>query len=109
MSGKLDKSLDEILSSRPRGGPAGRRRSQRRSSGRLATTAPVGGIQKTTKPTRAAAAKTAPIKAGARTSDSKVIVSNLVGRALFLCAMFTQLTTLQPRDVSEQQIKVCCR
>jgi len=82
MSGKLDKSLDEILSSsRTRGGgaAAGRRRSQRRSAGRPTTASPVGGIQKTAKPARTAAAKTAPIK-GAGRIDSKVIVSNLVGR-----------------------------
>jgi THO complex subunit 4 len=73
MSGKLDQSLDEILSTRSRGGP---RRSLRRSGGR-ATTAPVGGIHKTSKPARTTAAK--PITAKTPVSgDSKIIVSNLV-------------------------------
>lgn len=77
MSGKLDQSLDEIAtaqrrtSSRRRGAP-------RRSSGRPAAAAPVGGIQKNTKPARGAAAKAGPVKAVAATGDSKIIVSNLV-------------------------------
>lgn len=77
MSGKLDQSLDEILSSQRRStGP--RRRSQRVSAGRPATTAPVGGVQKTSKPLRAAATKPTPAKAAAATGESKIIVSNLV-------------------------------
>ncbi|SPN98522.1 related to RNA annealing protein [Cephalotrichum gorgonifer] len=85
MSGKLDKSLDEILSStRQRGG---QRRSQRRATGRPATTAPVGGVHKASKPARAGAAKATGARAAAPSGESKVIVSNL------------------PKDVSEQQIK----
>jgi THO complex subunit 4 len=77
MSGKLDQSLDEILSSQRRaGGP--RRRTQRPSAGRPATTAPVGGVKKTTRPARASAAKPIPAKAAAATGESKIIVSNLV-------------------------------
>ena len=95
MSGKLDKPLDEIVSAQRRS--AGRRRSLRPRAGRPATTAPVGGIQKTTKPARGAAAKAAPAKAAAISGESKVIVSNL------------ELTFVQPKDVSEQQIKVCFR
>ena len=76
MSGKLDSSLDEILSStRQRGG---RRRSQRRAAGRPATTAPVGGIQKTAKPARGGASKLNGAKGAVPHGDSKVIVSNLV-------------------------------
>jgi len=85
MSGKLDQSLDEILSSRR--GVVGRRRSQRRPAGRPATTTPVGGVQKTAKNTRAAAAKSAPAKATGGSGESKIIISNL------------------PKDVSEAQIK----
>ncbi|WYZ36580.1 hypothetical protein EsH8_II_000086 [Colletotrichum jinshuiense] len=88
MSGKLDQSLDEILSTQRRtaGGP--RRRSQRRSTGgRPAAAAPVGGVQKTSKPARAAANKPNAAKPAQGTGDSKVIVSNL------------------PKDVNEQQIK----
>ncbi|GJC85725.1 RNA recognition domain-containing protein containing protein [Colletotrichum tofieldiae] len=88
MSGKLDQSLDEILSTQRRsaGGPG--RRSQRRSTGgRPAAAAPVGGVQKTSKPARAAANKPNAAKPAQGTGDSKVIVSNL------------------PKDVNEQQIK----
>ncbi|KAI0392543.1 RNA recognition domain-containing protein [Xylariaceae sp. FL0594] len=82
MSSKLDRPLDEIISSRA----VGRRRTQRRSAGRPAAAAPVGGIQKTSRPARNAAAKQAPTKASGN-SDSKVVVSNL------------------PKDVNEAQIK----
>ncbi|KAK2018927.1 hypothetical protein LZ32DRAFT_653664 [Colletotrichum eremochloae] len=88
MSGKLDQSLDEILSTQRRsaGGPG--RRSQRRSTGgRPAAAAPVGGVQKTSKSARAAASKPNAAKPAQGTGDSKVIVSNL------------------PKDVNEQQIK----
>ncbi|KAL2019124.1 hypothetical protein VTK56DRAFT_10075 [Thermocarpiscus australiensis] len=86
MSGKLDQSLDEILSKERRN--QRRRRSQRRSTGasRPANAAPAGGIQKNTKPARSAA-KPTPAKAGGLTGESKIMVSNL------------------PKDVSEGQIK----
>ncbi|KAI5863489.1 RNA recognition domain-containing protein [Durotheca rogersii] len=86
MSGKLDQSLDEILSTQRRvsGGP---RRSQRRTAGRVATTAPVGGVQKTSKQPRTAATKQAPAKTAGNHGESKVVVSNL------------------PKDVNEGQIK----
>ncbi|KAK4180337.1 hypothetical protein QBC36DRAFT_320374 [Triangularia setosa] len=83
--GKLDQSLDEILSSQ-RKNNQGRRRSQRRSVGAKPTAAPAGGIQKTTKPTRNAA-KPAAGKGAGLTGESKIMVSNL------------------PKDVSEAQIK----
>ena len=74
MAGKLDQSLDEIVSTR-RTANRGRGRG-RRVVGR---TAPVGGIQKNT---RAAATKAAAVKAAAATpvsgAGSKIIVSNLV-------------------------------
>ncbi|RYO77718.1 hypothetical protein DL766_006984 [Monosporascus sp. MC13-8B] len=86
MSGKLDQSLDEILSTQRRAA-GGRRRSQRRSSGRPAPAAPVGGVQKNLKQPRAAATKQAPAKATGGHGESKVVVSNL------------------PKDVNENQIK----
>lgn len=78
MSTKLDKPLDEIVSAKRR--DSVRRRSLRRSTtGRPAPTAPAGGIQKTAaKNSRGSAAKATPIKAAIPSSDSKVIVSNLV-------------------------------
>ncbi|QUC16492.1 uncharacterized protein UV8b_00733 [Ustilaginoidea virens] len=84
MSSKLDKPLDDIVSAK-RQSARNRRVSQRRSTGSNPA-APVGGIQKNSRPARGAAAKPAPAKATA-SGESKVIVSNL------------------PRDVSEQQIK----
>ncbi|EFY90334.1 protein mlo3-like protein, partial [Metarhizium acridum CQMa 102] len=85
MSSKLDKPLDDIVSAK-RQSARNRRSSQRRSTGPKAA-APVGGIQKASKPARGSAAKPAPAKAAAAPGESKVIVSNL------------------PKDVSEQQIK----
>ncbi|KAK7413215.1 RNA-binding RNA annealing protein [Neonectria punicea] len=85
MSGKLDQALDDITSAQRRS--ARRRNAPRRSVGRPNTAAPVGGIQKNTKPVRGAGAKPTPAKAVNANSDSKIIVSNL------------------PKDVSEQQIK----
>ncbi|KAL2159994.1 hypothetical protein VTH06DRAFT_1649 [Thermothelomyces fergusii] len=86
MSGKLDQSLDEILSSQRRNN--GRRRSARRSSGaaKPTATAPAGGIQKNTKPARGTN-KPTPAKGVGLTGESKIVVSNL------------------PKDVSEGQIK----
>lgn len=76
MSGKLDQALDDITSAQRRS--ARRRSAPRRSTGRPNTAAPVGGIQKNTKPARGAGVKPAPAKAVAANSDSKIIVSNLV-------------------------------
>lgn len=80
MSGKLDQSLDEILSTR--------RSSARRGRGRRApntgktngvtTTAPVGGIKKTTRPTRTNVKATVPTGPASGNGESKIIVSNLV-------------------------------
>ncbi|RMJ14741.1 hypothetical protein BHE90_006946 [Fusarium euwallaceae] len=85
MSGKLDQALEDITQAQRRS--ARRRNNPRRSTGRPAPAAPVGGIQKNSKPARGAGAKPVPAKATPTNSDSKIIVSNL------------------PKDVSEQQIK----
>ncbi|KAI8718436.1 RRM domain-containing protein [Fusarium sp. LHS14.1] len=85
MSGKLDQALEDITQAQRRS--ARRRNNPRRSTGRPAAAAPVGGIQKNSKPARGAGAKPVPAKATPTNSDSKIIVSNL------------------PKDVSEQQIK----
>ncbi|POS71532.1 RNA recognition domain-containing protein [Diaporthe helianthi] len=85
MSGKLDQSLDEILSTNKRT-PAGGRRSTRKTA-RPAAAAPVGGVKKNTKPARGAAAKPSSGRASKPPGESKIIVSNL------------------PKDVSESQIK----
>jgi hypothetical protein len=80
MSGKLDQSLDEILSSQRRNNQ-GKRRSQRRTAGtnRPATTAPAGGIQKNAKAARNAA-KPTPAKGAGLVGESKIMVSNLVSK-----------------------------
>jgi THO complex subunit 4 len=75
MSGKLDQSLDEILSTQRKSG--GRRQSTRKTA-RPATKAPVGGVHKNTKPARGNAAKPAPARGARNTGESKIIVSNLV-------------------------------
>lgn len=108
MSSKLNKSLDEILSTQQR-----RRRATRRAASRP-TIAPVGGIQKSTKPARNAA-KPAPAKNAGATGESKIMVSNLVSRCRRssyavptpLFQRTPALTSCQPKDVSEGQIKVC--
>ncbi|PVH88782.1 hypothetical protein DL98DRAFT_157035 [Cadophora sp. DSE1049] len=88
MSGRLDKSLDEIISTqrtstgRGRGRRGGRRTTQ---TGKPATVAPVGGIKKTTKSTRnpVKAIPTGPSGSG----EGKVMVSGF------------------PKDISEIMIK----
>ena len=84
MSGKIDQSLDEILSTQRRTSTRGRA-AGRRSSGRPAKAAPVGGVSKTAKPARGAAAKNAPAKATGTIGDSKIVVSNMVCRAPLSC------------------------
>jgi len=87
MSGKLDQGLDEIISTQRRA-VGGRRQNQRRSTGgRPATTAPIGGVKKTTKQPKGPATKQGAAKAIGANGDSKVVVSNL------------------PKDVNESQIK----
>ncbi|KAI9703792.1 MAG: hypothetical protein M1836_007562 [Candelina mexicana] len=89
MSAKLDQSLDEILSTRktPRGRGRGRRAPTAARINGAAAAAPVGGIQKTARSTRASARAVVPTGPTAGSGESKVIVSNL------------------PYDVSETQIK----
>ncbi|ROV97755.1 hypothetical protein VMCG_07412 [Cytospora schulzeri] len=83
MSGKVDQSLDEIISTQK----SGNRRSSARKPARPASKAPVGGVHKNTKPARGTGAKHAPARGAKNTGESKIIVSNL------------------PKDVSESQIK----
>ena len=100
MSGKLDQSLDEILSTQRRGKSNARGRGGRRSAGgKPANAAPAGGIQKNTKPARNAA-KPAPAKSAGLTGESKIVVSNLVSRVLeaFPCVSpFTANSRRSPR------------
>lgn len=79
MSGKLDQSLDEILSTRRAGGTRGRASRRPRAGRAAAAAAPVGGVKKNTKQ----AAK-APVPSGpaGRSGEGKISVSNLVSLAL---------------------------
>ncbi|KAA6406791.1 MAG: rna recognition motif containing [Lasallia pustulata] len=89
MSGKLDQSLDEILSSRrqsARGRGRGRRAPNPARTNGATVAVPVGGIKKTSKTTRGGAKAAVP-SGPAVSGDSKIIVSNL------------------PPDVNEGQIK----
>jgi THO complex subunit 4 len=73
-SGKLDQSLDEILSTQRK---AAGRRSTRRPAGRPTPTAPAGGVKKNVKPARNTG-KSAPAKAQGLVGESKIVVSNMV-------------------------------
>ena len=82
MSGKLDQSLDEILSTQRK---AAGRRSTRRAGGRpAAPAAPAGGIKKNVKPARNAA-KPTPAKGSGLVGESKIMVSNMVSSSTRLC------------------------
>jgi THO complex subunit 4 len=115
MSSKLDRSLDEILADRPRGGGRGR---GSRASG------PAGGIRKRSQRGAAQkanasiaqtsgklATKAPPTGPSGKVTASKIIVSNLVSRAvifLSLTLIVILTSTPQPFDVTEQMIKVRC-
>ena len=87
MSGKLDQSLDEILSTNKRSVIRGKGRGRRRASqpGRAAATAaPVGGVKKNAKPVKGTV-KAVPTGPSAATGDSRIQVSNLVSwRRIYL-------------------------
>lgn len=87
MSGKLDKSLDEIL--------VNRRQGARRGSGRRAAApkpAPaVGGVKKNTKAVKTAA-KPVHHNGRPRVTESKIMVSGLVSFLHALISMNDQLT-----------------
>ncbi len=89
MSGKLDQSLDAIMtdSGAKSGGRGGSRRGPPRRAAvkaKVAPAAPTGGVQKSTRPPRNAPTAPAVVPPG----DSKIIVSNL------------------PFDITETQLKV---
>ena len=91
MSGKLDQSLDQIMtdSKAVRGGRKGGKPRPRRAAAtkaKAAISAPTGGVRKSQRSVKAPA----PVAAALATArESKIIVSNL------------------PEDVTEGQIKVC--
>jgi len=98
MSGKLDQSLDDILSTRRK--TAGRRgRGGRRvpNGTRVTTAVPAGGIQKSAKGARGPTKATVPSGPAAGSGDTKIIVSNLVSGANPLPYQLQQLTLLALR------------
>lgn len=79
MSGNLDKSLDEILSTRRNTARRGRARRAPNTT-RKTTVAPVGGVSKATRSAAKPAGKTSvPSGPSSGHGESKIIVSNLVG------------------------------
>ena len=112
MSGKLDQSLDEILSTNKRSVIRGKGRGRRRASqpGRTtAAAAPVGGVKKNAKPVKGAV-KAVPTGPSAATGDSRIQVSNLVSCSRnFVYPWIYANDPPQPKDVNEAQIKVCYR
>ena len=94
MSGKLDQSLDQIMSDTKPAGGRGRGGARKprparnaKSKAKAAIAAPTAGVQKTRATTRAPQV-TAPVLTASTSSESKIIVSNL------------------PEDVTEVQVKV---
>ncbi|KAK3680685.1 RNA-binding RNA annealing protein [Vermiconidia calcicola] len=93
MSGKLDQSLDQIMSDTKPAGGRGRGGARKprparnaKSKAKAAIAAPTAGVQKTRATTRAPQV-TAPVLTASTSSESKIIVSNL------------------PEDVTEVQVK----
>ena len=96
MSGKLDQSLDEILSSRRKTAGRGGRGGRRVGNGtKAAAAAPVGGIRKNTRGAKTAPAKI-PSGPAAGSGESKIIVSNLVRlRGLFIVLQYLTFLALR--------------
>jgi THO complex subunit 4 len=110
MSGKLDQSLDEILSTqkgsvRGRGPRRGRRVAQ---AGRTTAVvaAPVGGVKKSAKQPKGAV-KSVPTGPSGGSGDSRIQVSNLVRLHRPKNSSSHLLRLYKPKDVNEAQIKVC--
>jgi len=88
MSGKLDKSLDEIISTQRRTSVRGRsaRRTRRPGTGKPAAVAPVGGIKKNPKQVKGAA-KPVPTGPSGGSGEGRILVSGF------------------PKDINEPMIK----
>lgn len=106
MSGRLDQSLDTIIDGQKKAKREQHRRQGKpgRPAGKV-TSAPIGGVKKSTRP-----AKTA-LKGGATGSsapqrDSTIVVSGLVSDFHFTFE-WQSADSSQPHDVNEAQIKVC--
>lgn len=103
MSGKLDKSLDDILKGHRQTKGRGRRAPKPgKPNGAIA--APVGGIKKATRVVRTAVKGAAPTGPSAN-GESKIIVSNLVS-AFRSNNVSIAADITQPADVTEAMMKV---
>lgn len=109
MSGKLDKSLDEIISTQRRTSVRGRstRRTRRPGATKPAAVAPVGGIKKNPRQVKGAA-KAVPTGPSGGNSEGRILVSGFVS-CLISYYLEHLLTFLQPKDITEAMIKVCNR
>jgi hypothetical protein len=91
MSGALDKSLDEIIGTQRRSAVRGRgNRRVRRSSGKPAVVAPVGGIHKNPKAAKGAVKPVPTGPSSGRGGEGRILVSGFVGVAQ-ICNPFTYL------------------
>ena len=105
MDGKLDQSLDEILTSRKKNVRA-RRPANKAKDAKKVTMAPVGGVNKRTRATRSNSfSKGTSGGVSAPAKGSKIIVTGLVCHIHHLDASFANDS--QPYDVTENQIQVC--
>ena len=108
MSGRLDKSLDEIITSQRGSGRGRTRRTTRRTgpAGKTATVAPVGGIKKNAKSARG------PVKSiptgPSGNGEGRILVSGFVSMLLHYRDKLV-LISCQPKDINEPMIKVCYR
>lgn len=89
MAARLDKSLDEIISTQRRSSSRGGR-GRRGGRAAPAATAPVGGVKKNPKHAKGAV-KNAPTGPSGSTGEGKILVSGF------------------PKDINEPMIKVCYR
>jgi THO complex subunit 4 len=106
MSARLDKSLDEIISTQRRSAVrGGRGRRVRRTT--QTTAAPVGGVKKTTKQAKGAV-KPIPTGPSGAGGEGKILVTGFVSIVANLQGAHT-LTLVQPKDITEPMIKVCYR
>jgi THO complex subunit 4 len=107
MSGRLDQSLDTIIDGQKKAKREQRRRQGKpgRPAGKV-TSAPVGGVKKSTRPVKTTL-KGAATGPSAPQRDSTIVVSGLVSNFPSFVLHWKLTNSSQPHDVNEAQIKVC--
>ena len=106
MSARLDKSLDEIISTQRRSS-GGRGKGRRPHRNAPAATAPVGGVKKNPKHAKGAV-KAIPTGPAGFSGEGKILVTGFVSFTTALPER-CMLTSDQPKDITEPMIKVCYR